>query len=138
MLGGEHTDSRRTRVGLAVLMAGLVALGWAWGNWAFRASRESQAEVVRPVDRPPMENHREQAVVRSLPLVLLSVFAVLLVFLAASYVIARAARRARAEAGRRADTPTAAADVWATHAVRDDFDEDDAGSSSASDPPRPD
>lgn len=39
-------DQKRWRIGLAILVLGVVFVLWAWGSWAYRISREEPDDVI--------------------------------------------------------------------------------------------
>jgi hypothetical protein len=107
------SQSRRNRMGFALLFTGLVMLLWAWGSYVYRAS------VSGGVDAAPSEGPTtvpdQTAVLRSLPLTLMVGLLLVLVFLFGSYALIRLARRLREAAERRPIIPTPSNDVWAKH-----------------------
>ncbi len=113
-LGSLNSEPHRVRLGLLVLLIGVLLFLWAWGNWIFRASRASD----QPVATSPSEHEPPPQTVkaaRSMSAVLLLGLLLVIVFLAASYAIVRSSRRLRELIFRERPPPTTSDDVWAMH-----------------------
>jgi len=121
-LGGLSDEHHQGKIGLGFLVAGLLLLGWAWGSWLYRTSKVGQAIQISDSPRPAAHADEEKAaaekardrqtVIRSMPLVLWTVFVLVIVFLGGSLILVRTLRRQQESASRRRDPPTAAEDVW--------------------------
>ncbi len=116
-LGMGGSDQHRKRMGLPLLVIGIILMLYAWGSWIYRAPKSAEREgaIARYVSAP---NSDSVLAVRLSPLVLfVGLFLVLLV-LFGSYALIRAARRYRAIADRKRPPPTPADDVWAINKLR--------------------
>ncbi len=133
-LSGSGGEPNRMKIGLVFLVLGLLLLGWAWGSWAFRATRTPAATTLSltPADDLPDSTPEEKRAVAatSLSLVLLTIMVLFLVVLTGSFVVVRFGRRYFSMIGRRAAAPTASQSVWEMHKAPhhdvegDDFDVD--------------
>jgi len=117
------SDQHRMRLGLPLLVIGLILMLWAWGSWIYRASIpvETGGVVVQEVPAPSPDAIRAA---RLSPLVLLVGLLLVLLVLFGSHALIRAARRYRALANRKRPPPTAADDVWAMNKLRNREDEE--------------
>ena len=122
-LGMRGWDQRRTRLGLPLLVIGIILVLWAWGSWIYRASIpvERDGVVIQEVSAPSPDTIRA---VRLSPLVLLVGLLLVLLALFGSHALIRAARRYRALAARKRPPPTPADDVWAMNKLRNRDDEE--------------
>ena len=118
IFGGQEQDSdqRRTTLGLAFLVLGLILLMWAWGSWIYRASNTAKPIAVGRAEDTP--NDAEKAV-RIAPSMLVGGVLLVVVFLAASFVFVRSSRRYRQSLGRRGAAPSNTSDVWSMHKLKD-------------------
>lgn len=119
MTPGEEkleADQRRTTMGLAFLVVGLVLLMWAWGSWMYRASSVAKPIAMGRVAEAPEQT---QKVVGIAPGMLVGGVLLLVVFLAASFVLVRASRRYRKSLTRRGTSPSDSTDVWSMHKLKD-------------------
>lgn len=126
-LGIPGAESNRLRVGVVFLVIGFLLLGWASGNWIYRADQlGGEAVMIAPEGTAAAD---PAALGSALGLVLLFGFIVALVVLIGSYVIIRGARRRQSVLQRGHAGSTASDDVWSTHRVPefDDEDEDERG-----------
>lgn len=124
IFGGPDQDieQRRTALGLAFLVLGLMLLMWAWGSWMYRASTRSKPVAM---ERAISEDEDSEKAVRMAPEMLLGGVMLVAVFLVGSLVFVRASRRYRQSLNRRAGTPTDTTDVWSMHKLKD-FPDDDS------------
>ena len=122
-LGMRGSDQHRTRLGLPLLVIGLILMLWAWGSWIYRASKTAEREgaIAQNVSAPSPDT---VLAVRLSPLILLVGLLLVLLVLFGSYALIRAARRYRALADRKRPPPTPADDVWATNKLRNRDDEE--------------
>jgi hypothetical protein len=118
IFGGQEEDTpqRRTTMGLAFLVLGLVLLMWAWGSWIYRTSTAAKPIAVGRTADTPEETVKA---VRIAPGMLAGGVLLVVVFLAASFVFVRASRRYRQSLGRRAAPPSDTSDVWSMHKLKD-------------------
>lgn len=120
MMGGpESSDQNRLRIGLAVLVSGVLLMLWAWGSWAYRLSAElPDAQVGSKVLAEPTGEQLHAA--SAMRWFLVVAFVVALVGLFGSYILLRISRRYRDAASRSPAAPTTYQDVWSMHKVSDD------------------
>lgn len=118
IFGGQEqeTEQRRTTMGLAFLVIGLVLLMWAWGSWIYRTSTAAKPIVVGRMAEAPDETEKA---VRIAPGMLVGGVLLVVVFLAASFVFVRASRRYRQSLTRRGSPPSENTDVWSMHKLKD-------------------
>jgi len=121
-LGMRGSDHYRKRLGLPLLVIGIILMLWAWGSWIYRASIPvvREAATVQDIPAPSPDTIRA---VRLSPLVLLVGLLLVLLVLFGSHALIRAARRYRALAERKRPPPTPADDVWAMNKLRNRDDE---------------
>ena len=122
-LGMRGSDQHRKRLGLPLLVIGIILMLWAWGNWIYRASKsvEREGTIAQNVPAPSPDT---VLAVRLSPLVLLVGLLLVLLVLFGSHALIRAARRYRALADRKRPPPTPADDVWAMNKLRNRDDEE--------------
>ncbi len=110
-------EQNRTRIGIALLVLGLVMVLWAWGSWVYRLSAQERAvaTVVAPEPMDPTEQQLKAA--GGMRLLLMVVLVLTVAVLAGSYAVRRAGRRFRAAAERARAAPTTYDDVWSRHRV---------------------
>lgn len=122
-LGMGGSDQHRKRLGLPLLVIGIVLMLWAWGSWIYRTSKSAEREgaIAQNVTAPSPETIR--AVGPSTLVLVVGLLLVLLV-LFGSYALIRAARRYRALADRKRPPPTPSDDVWAMNKLRNHDDEE--------------
>ena len=117
MIGGaESGEQHRWRVGLIVLVAGILLMLWAWGSWAYRLSAEQPDTRIGSTIRaePTTEQVHAAGAMRWFLAVAL---VVVVLGLFGSYVLLRMSRRYRDAAMRAPAAPTAHEDVWSMHKV---------------------
>jgi len=121
-LGMRGSDQHRKRLGLPLLVIGIILMLWAWGNWIYRASKSAEREgtIIQNVPAPSPDTIRA---IRLSPLVLLVGLLLVLLVLFGSHALIRAVRRYLALADRKRPPPTAADDVWAMNKLRNRDDE---------------
>lgn len=123
MLFGEPNQDihKRTTLGLAFLVLGLVLLMWAWGSWIYRTSTAAKPLVVgRSADA--IEEGERAA--RIAPAMLVGGVLLIVVFLAATFVLVRSSRRYRQSLLKRGAPPTQSEDVWSMHKPREFADDE--------------
>jgi uncharacterized membrane protein YidH (DUF202 family) len=118
----DDTPQNRTTLGLAFLVIGLLLLMWAWGSWIYRTSKAIPPIAVKGAADSTDESTRFLGVA---PGMILGGVLLMVVFLAASFVLVRASRRYRRSLTRRPTVATDASDVWSMHKVRDSSDDGD-------------
>jgi heme/copper-type cytochrome/quinol oxidase subunit 2 len=111
----QEFEQRRTTMGLAFLVLGLVLLMWAWGSWIYRTSNAAKPIVVGHAETP----EEKVKTVAIAPGMLVGGVILFVVFLAASFVFVRASRRYRQSLSRRGSPPTDTTDVWSMHKLKD-------------------
>jgi len=145
MLGEPDSEQFRFRLGLILLVIGLVLVLWAWGSWVFRVSvpeggerRESRlisfgpplmvlgasvpaeagaAEGTQDGQTPPHDPRRS---VQVLSLTTMTIVLLLIVLLFGSLAIVVGTRHWRALAQRKRAAPTPNEDVWSMHKIPED------------------
>ena len=124
IFGGQDQDieQRRTTLGLAFLVLGLVLLMWAWGSWIYRTSTRAQPIAV---DRASDDADEKAKAVRIAPGMLLGGVLLFVVFLAATFVFVRSSRRYRMSLGRRGAQPSDTTDIWSMHKLKEFPDDDE-------------
>lgn len=123
MLFGEHEQDaqKRTTLGLAFLVLGLVLLMWAWGSWMYRTSTAAKPIAVsRSVDA----GEESEKAVRIAPAMLVGGILLVVVFLAATFVLVRSSRRYRQSLLKRRGAATTSDDVWAMHRPKEFLDDE--------------
>ncbi len=123
ILDMRGSDQRRKRLGIPLLVIGIVLMLWAWGNWIYRASK-SEERVGTIAQNVAAPNPETVLAARLSPLVLLVGSLLVLLVLFGSYALIRAARRYRTLAGRKRPAPTPSDDVWAMNKLRNHDDEE--------------
>lgn len=123
IFGGQDQDleQRRTALGLAFLVLGLMLLMWAWGSWMYRTSTRSKPITV---ERSSEVDEDSEKAARMAPEMLIGGIVIVVVFLVGSLVFVRASRRYRKSLKRRPGEPTDTTDVWAMHKLKE-FPDDD-------------
>lgn len=118
IFGGQDQDieQRRTALGLAFLVLGLLLLMWAWGSWMYRTSTRAKPIAIERTDS--VDDDSEKAV-KMAPGMLVGGVVLVVVFLIGSMVFVRASRRYRLSLNRKANAPTDATDVWSMHRLKD-------------------
>jgi len=137
-LGAPGNEHYRFRAGMLFLAVGVALILFAWLSWFFRSSSSDGAPIPPPIQNSaPVRSssmlspvsgdetddagaNRRSAFVRAAPMVLLTTFLVVVVFLGGSLVLVRGLRRYLAEADRKRPVPTPTDDVWAMHRVPDE------------------
>ena len=119
--GNDDTPQSRTTLGLAFLLVGLILMMWAWGSWIYRTSKAVPPIAVNRTNDAPDESVK---VVRIAPGMIVGGVLLVVVFLAASFVLVRASRRYRQSLGRKAPASTDASDVWSMHKLKNFSDDD--------------
>ena len=116
-LGTRDSDQHSKRLGLPLLVIGIILMLWAWGSWIYRASKsvEREGTIAQNVTSP---SPNTILAARLSPLVLLVGLFLVLLVLFGSYALIRAVRRYRALADRKRPPPTPADDVWAMNKLR--------------------
>lgn len=114
--GGDESPQNRTTLGLAFLVVGLLLLMWAWGSWIYRTSKAVPPIAVTRAADVPEESARFMGLV---PGMLIGGVLLLVVFLAATFVLVRSSRRYRQSLTRKSAAPTDSSDVWSMHRVDD-------------------
>ena len=111
---------KRLGTGLVFFVLGLLLLIWAWGNWVYRTVPPERApsNVSAKSAEPSPEDVKTASV---LPGLLLVGFALILLFVVASIVLVRLARRYREATDHRRPPPSASDDVWAMHRLPNDL-----------------
>jgi|CXWL01.1.fsa_nt_gi heme/copper-type cytochrome/quinol oxidase subunit 2 len=119
IFGGEEQDieQRRTTLGLAFLVLGLVLLMWAYGSWIYRNS--TRAQPIAADHQAGDEVDVAAKAVRIAPGLLLGGALLFVVFLAATFVFVRSSRRYRQSLSRRSSPPSDTTDVWSMHKLKD-------------------
>lgn len=119
MGGQELSDQHRLRIGLVVLVTGVILMLWAWGSWAYRLSAEKPDPRIgtRIVEAPTEQQVQAAGAMRWF---LVVVFVVAVGGLLGSYVLLRMARRYRESANRSRPPATNYPDAWSMHRLPDD------------------
>lgn len=120
MMGGQElSDQHRLRIGLVVLVTGVILMLWAWGSWAYRLSAEKPDPRIgtRIVEAPTEQQVQAAGAMRWF---LVVVFVVAVGGLLGSYVLLRMARRYRESANRSRPPATNYPDAWSMHRLPDD------------------
>lgn len=124
-------DQNRFRLGIIVLVTGIILVLWAWGSWIYRSSGttpqgsrvngsfEYDENLEELNDRSEYPDQTQVA--KTLPTMLLYGFILFLVVLVATFILVRATRRYRAAAAHKRAPPTDTSDVWSTHKLPDDY-----------------
>lgn len=124
-LGIRDSDQHRKRLGLPLLVIGIILMLWAWGSWIYRSSIRAEIDgaIIQDVPAPSSETIRT---VRLPSLILLVglLLVLLLLVLFGSHALIRAARRYRALADRKRAPPTPSDDVWAMNKLRNHDEEE--------------
>ena len=118
--GNEDSPQNRTTMGLAFLVVGLVLLMWAWGSWIYRTSKAAPPLAIKNTD---VSEGSVRAVGLSSGMIVGGLL-LLVIFLAASFVLVRASRRYRQGLLRKDRPATDSSDVWSMHRVKDFSDSD--------------
>ena len=118
LFSGQNQDleQRRTMLGLAFLVMGLILLMWAWGFWIYRTSTRAQPIAVGKATEDADDSAKAA---RIAPGMLLGGVLLFVVFLAATFVFVRSSRRFRSSLGRRARKPSDTTDIWAMHKLKE-------------------
>ena len=122
IFGGQEQDieQRRTTLGLAFLVLGLLLLMWAWGSWMYRASTSASTSTKTiAADRDGEPDEKTEKAIRIATPMMLGGVILVIVFLAASFVLVRASRRYRDSLRRTGPKPSDSSDVWAMHKLRE-------------------
>lgn len=122
-LGMRGSEQHHKRLGLPLLVIGIILMLWAWGSWIYRSTIRVEREraIIQDVPAPSSETIRA---VRLSPLILLVGLLLVLLVLFGSYTLIRAVRRYRAHADRKRPPPTPSEDVWAMNKLRNHDDEE--------------
>lgn len=110
-------EQNRARIGIALLVLGLMMVLWAWGSWVYRISAQEQAASTVVAPKPDDPTDQQLKAAGGMRLLLMVVLVLTVVVLAGSYAVLRAGRRFRAAAQRARAAPTAYDDVWSRHRV---------------------
>lgn len=114
-----EADRRRSAIGLSFLVAGILLVLWAWGNWMYRTvPTDGLAPTAHSIARTHSPPKDQWLIAHAL--LLLVGFLFFLVVLLGSFVLARAVRRRQAAIDRRRSKPTEADDVWSRHRLPSD------------------
>ena len=124
ILGEPGSERYRSRLGLLMLVIGIVLLLWAWSSWLYRASVPTKVDGHAEILVEPTA--QRMLALRSSPLFLMVFFVLILAFFVGSYVVVRMIRRYRDTVLRNRAAPTDAQDVWRMHRPPRDADEVDA------------
>ena len=117
MIGGvEGSEQHRWRVGLVVLVAGILLTLWAWGSWAYRLQPDPRLENTILAEPTPEQLHAASA----MRWFLIVAFVIVAIGLFGSYVLLRMSRRYREAAARHPAPRTSYEDVWSMHKTSDD------------------
>ncbi|MBI1824834.1 MAG: hypothetical protein HY287_17225 [Planctomycetes bacterium] len=124
ILGERGSEQYRTRLGLLMLVVGILLLTWASGSWLYRTN------VPSAIDGASMERSLDRATthmmaVRSSPFFLMVALLLLTAFLVGSIIIVRTIRSYRDSVLRKPSEPTTHQDVWSMHRPPRDADDSD-------------
>ena len=126
---GSEPDPARTRLGIIVLVIGLLMVFWAWGSWVYRVSADpsSAAMIVQTAETEDGAPTADQIKAASaMKLLLIVGFILFLAVLLGTFIMVRSARRYREAASRARAAPTAATDAWAMHRLPESDGDPDA------------
>lgn len=120
MMGGsEPSEQNRLRIGLAMLVAGVLLMLWSWGSWAYRLSANlPKQNITGEIALSPSSDQVQAASAMRWFLIVAFIVAAVAIF--GSYVLLRISRRYREAASRLPAEPTDYQDVWSMHKVSDD------------------
>jgi len=130
--GASDPQQTRLRVGLAFLAVGIALLLFAWLSWIFRTSNpelppidiESRSTVIGSMESgEESRSGQHEAFIQAAPMLLLTTFLLIGVFLGGSLILVRGMRRRREASEQRRRVPTPSDDIWSMHPPQDDFDE---------------
>jgi len=111
-IGPDGADINRLRIGLVVLVMGIVLVLWSWGNWVYRAGVPARVTSLVHSDGPALAR---DTVVSLLPKLLMYSLLLGVVAFFGGYALFRAFRRYREAAHRERAGPTVELDAWAMH-----------------------
>lgn len=111
ILGQPGSEQYRTRLGLFMLVVGIILLLWTWSSWVYRAGVPAKVEGHATELATESASQRIQ-MLRSSPLFLMVFFVLILAFLVGSFVVVRTIRRYKEALARQQSAPTASDDVW--------------------------
>lgn len=121
IIGQDSHDQGRLRVGLVILVLGVLLMLWSWGSWAYRLSAERPDPRIGVTETAVIEPTAEQAhAAGAMRYFLIVALAIGLIGLFGSYILLRMSRQFRESASRSRAAPTPYQDVWATHQKPDD------------------
>jgi len=103
-------------VGIVLLLAGVLLILWAWGNWVFRASRPESTSRFFDSHAADLKVQSATAVA-VLPQILMYAMAIVLVVLFGSYALVRAFRNYREPFSSSRPPSTPVQNIWRMHKV---------------------
>jgi len=124
ILGERGSQQYRTRLGMLMLVLGIVLLVWAGGSWLYRMNVPSTIENSS-IESPLDPASSRMMVIRSSPFFLMVLLLLLIAFLVGSIIIVRTIRSYRDAMLRKPNKPILHQDVWSMHRPPRDADEAD-------------